>query len=397
MPYLNSILLAAEVGPWYRYDVQGNYIFNFALLLGAILVTLLVGRIVKLVIANMAARAEKNGKAPVITIFLSSLAGPSALAIFAMGIFFARLTVRFDYPDTPEVEGFRGRIWELWGTISSAVAVLALSYFMYRLVDIIDYYLKRWSRGTSDSIDNMLVPIIRKSLRIFVAILSLLFILQNVLNFNIQTILAAAGVGGIAIALAAQTTFSNFFGSLTLFADRSFNVGERIKVSGVDGIVEDVGFRSTRIRTLDGHLVTMPNSVMTNQSVENVSRRPNLKRVINITLTYDTNADQMERALAIIQGLLARIPEINSDPGNPPRAHFTEFNDWSLNVEVLYWVAPADWWLYRRINQEFNLALMRALAGAGIEMAYPTQSLYLKSGGGLPEQPIVNRQTVSKA
>ena len=243
---------------------------------------------------------------------------------------------------------------------------------------MIEHYLGRWTNRTETKLDDMLVPVVRKSLRVTIAIVSAIFIADNILEYNVQSILLSAGVGGIAIALAAKDTVANFFGSLTIFTDRPFQVEQLITVSGYTGIVEDVGFRSTRIRTLQGHLVTVPNSAVSNSTVENISSRPFIRRTSNITITYGSGLAKTEKAVSIIKDILAGVAEVNVDPDRPPRVYFSDFNDWSLNIYVSYWVVPADYWGAKAVDERVNFEIMKRFEQAGIEFAFPSQTVYVK-------------------
>jgi len=255
---------------------------------------------------------------------------------------------------------------------------VAVAYAIYRLVDVIEHYLLRWTSHTRTMLDNMLVPAVRKSLRITIAIVAVIFIVDNILDQDVKSILLGAGVGGIAIALAAKETIANFFGSVAIFADRPFQIDERITVDKYTGPVEEVGFRSTRIRTLDGHLVTVPNSIIANSIIENVGKRPFIRRVANITITYDSGHDKTKRAVQIIKDVLTGTPEVNTDPKYPPRVYFSDFNDCSLNIYMSYWVKPPDFWLYYEVNERVNFEIIKRFEAEAIKFAFPTQTLYLK-------------------
>jgi MscS family membrane protein len=193
-----------------------------------------------------------------------------------------------------------------------------------------------------------------------------------------KSLLLSAGVGGIAIALAAKDSIANFFGSITIFADRPFQVDELVKIDGYYGSVEEVGFRSTRIRTLQGHLVTLPNNTIANTAIENVGRRPFIRRTSNLTITYDSGSQKTKQAVDIIKQVLADVPEINTDSERGPRVYFSDFNDWSLNIYMTYWVKPPDYWLYQQVNERVNLEIMKQFEKEKIEFAFPTQTLYVK-------------------
>jgi len=352
--------------------VKGNAIWRFALVLLVVLITLAASRIAQYIITGYALRREEKGGVTIVTIFLKCLSKPISVAIFALGLFVCEIFLVFGD------KGIEPKIGEYWTKTVKAVGAIAIAYAVYRLVDVIEYYLTLWTSKTRTKLDDMLVPVIRKSLRITIAIIAVLWIADGILDAEIRTILLSAGVGGIAVALAAKDTIANFFGSVTIFADRPFQIEELVKIGEHQGWVEDVGFRSTRIRTMKGHLVTIPNSVITNSMVENIGRRPFIRRISNITITYSSGHRKAKRAVEIIKEILANVGEVNAEPSKPPRVYFSDFNDWSLNIYMSYWVKPADYWRYKEINEEINLEIMKRFEAEQIEFAFPSQTLYLK-------------------
>ncbi|MHC4536875.1 MAG: mechanosensitive ion channel family protein, partial [Planctomycetota bacterium] len=287
---------------------------------------------------------------------------------------FAKVPLHFS-----DETGIRTTISAGWTTIARVVLAFAAAYGLYRLVDVIEYYLNRLVGKTETKLDDMLVPIVRKALRITIAIIAVLLISENILGADkVKSLLLSAGVGGIAVALAAKDTIANFFGSITIFTDRPFQMGELVKIGEHVGSVEEVGIRSTRIRTLQGHLVTIPNSVITTSSIENIGRRPFIRRTSNITITYDSGHSKTKRAVEIIKEVLAGVQEVNTNPDNPPRVYFSDFNDWSLNIYMSYWVKPADFWLYQQVNEQVNLEIKKRFEAEQIEFAFPSQTLYVK-------------------
>ena len=366
-------------GDWWaktiNYEIiKGNAIWRFGLVLLAILVAMALGRIMQYGFESYARRREEKRGVSVVTLFLKCLSKPLYVAIFALGLFVCKLFLYFD-----DQEGIHTAIGTGWIKIAKSVGAIAFAYGLFRLVDVIEYYLNRWVAKTATKLDDMLVPVIRKSLRITIAIIATLFIAETILGAGqIKTILLSAGVGGIAIALAAKDTIANFFGSVTIFADRPFQIDDLVKIGEHLGPVEEVGFRSTRVRTLQGHLVTVPNSVITNSIVENIGRRPFIRRTSNITITYDSGHTKAKRAVEIIKEVLSDVPEVNTDPDRPPRVYFSDFNDWSLNIYMSYWVKPPDYWLYHQVNQRVNLEIMNRFEAKQIEFAFPSQTLYVK-------------------
>lgn len=352
--------------------IEGNAIWRFVLVLLTLLAAMAAGQIIQYILNKYALGREKKRGPTVVTLFLKCLTKPISVALFAMGLLICKALLVFgEKAISPTIE-------KNWTKIAQAVVAIAAIYAIYRLVDIIEYYLQRWTSRTETKLDDMLVPVVRKSLRITIAIVGTIYIIDNVLEQNVQSILLSAGVGGIAIALAAKDTIANFFGSVTIFADRPFQVDDLVRIGDHYGPIEEVGFRSTKIRTLQGHLVIIPNSMVANSTVENVGQRPFIRRTSNITITYDSGHTKAEKAVQIIKDVLSKVPEVNQDPGKPPRVYFNEFNDCALNIYVSYWVKPPDYWLYHEVNERVNLEIMRRFEAEKIEFAFPTQTLYLK-------------------
>ncbi len=381
------IAMMAWMNVFVESEFLGNRLWQWLAALAVILAGVVVGKIVALVIGAQAQRLARNGRMQVPAMLLRSLSGPVAVMIMAGGLYLAGfiLTLAIRYPVrrdgateyvTHDLEG-------LWLNICKTLAVLAVGWFIYRLVDIVELYLRRWTGRTESTLDDQLVPLVRKTLRVFVIVVVLLFIAQNIFNWNIAALLAGLGVGGLAVALAAREMLANLFGSVTIFTDRPFHLGDRIVVKGYDGFVEEVGFRSTRIRTLEGHLVVIPNAVITSEAVENIGQRPSIRRLLNVTITYDTPPDKVQKAVDIIQEVLAARAG-SFPPDMPPQVHFSDFNAASLNIVVYYWFTPPDWWRYLAFNHAFNLELLKRYNEAGIEFAFPTQTLYVKGASVAP-------------
>ncbi|MFO7870627.1 MAG: mechanosensitive ion channel family protein, partial [Kiritimatiellia bacterium] len=243
------------------------------------------------------------------------------------------------------------------------------------LIDVVDYHLAEMSSRTDSRVDDMLTPLVGKSLRITVVVVFGLQVIQSFSDKPVTSVLAGLGVGGLAVALAGQDTIKNFFGSVVILGDKPFEIGDRILFDGHDGPVEKVGFRSTKVRTLDGHLVTIPNSEMVNRTVQNIGKRPYIKRWANITITYDTPPEKVEKAVEIIKDILRNHKGM--DPEFPPRVYFSDFNSCSLNIMMIYWFHPPDYWEYQEFSEWVNHQILRRFNEEGIEFAFPTQTMYL--------------------
>jgi len=353
--------------------VRGNAVWRFGFVLIVVLAAMVAGRIVQFLLNSYAARtARKKGQGP-FTLLIKALANPIYVSVFGAGIFFCKLPLVFH-----DENAIRLAISDAWTDIARVVIAIAVAYALYRLVDVIEYYLNRLVGKTETRLDDMLVPAVRKALRVTIAIVAILLISETILGANVKSLLLSAGVGGIAIALAAKDTIANFFGSITIFTDRPFQMGEMVKIGDHVGPIEEVGFRSTRMRTIQGHLVTIPNSVIANSMVENIGKRPFIRRTSSITITYDSGHAKAKKAVEIIKEVLAGVPEVSGDPDRPPRVYFSEFTDWALSIYMSYWVKPPDYWLYYEVNERVNLEIMKRFEAEGIEFAFPSQTLYVR-------------------
>lgn len=262
----------------------------------------------------------------------------------------------------------------------SFLVLAALLVFTFRIVEILGSRLSRMSDSETNPLDKTLVEMMRMIVRIALIFIGAFGVIQIVTGKPLTTLLAGLGIGGLALALAAQDTLKNFFGSLMIMTDKPFKIGERVKGKDFDGTIEAIGFRSTRIRTLVGHQVIIPNEQMASNPIENIGKRPYIRRLTNITVTYGTSPDKMEKALSIIKNILENHEGM--DPEFPPRVFFNDLNTDSLNILMLYWYFPPDYWMYMAFTEYVNLRIMKEFNQEGIEFAFPTTTTYLEQSEG---------------
>lgn len=266
-------------------------------------------------------------------------------------------------------------IMSVFKTSIAILFVFAIGRLGYALVDVVDNRMRGLAADQRSSVSKMLAFLVSRMLKIVIVILILLQVATILVDKPLTSVIAGLGIGGLAFALAAQDTLKNFFGSLALFTDKPFQIGERVIIDGHDGPIEDVGLRSTRIRTLEGHLVTIPNGELARMTVQNIGKRPYIRRLFNIAITYDTPPAKVERALEILKNILKDHEGIN--PDFPPRVFFNEFNSDSLNIIVMYWYHPPDYWDFMRFSEKVNLEILNRFNSEGIDFAFPTQTLHL--------------------
>ena len=340
-----------------------------------LLVSIVVGGVASKIISGLFrrfgehfAKSDKELRSQIFT----SLASPVGLFLMtvplAYGLFQLNMSVTLQY--------FSQKCLLLLQTI-------AIFWFFFNFISIIDIYLTRKAQRTESGLDDQIIPIIRKTMRIFLVVIGVLFTVDTVFEKDIGAWLAGLGVAGLAISLAAQDSLKNLFGSITILLDRPFKMGDHIVYNGQDGVVEEIGFRSVKVRTLDGHMVTVPNANIVNDVVRNISARHYIKRVMNITITYDTPKEKILQAVQILKDLLNGEDfkgPIHGRIGNdefPPRVFFNDFNSDSLNLQVIFWYFPPEYWDFMEYSQRLNLRIFEEYEKAGIEFAFPTQTLYL--------------------
>jgi MscS family membrane protein len=340
-----------------------------------ILLTLIVARIARWIVETQLKRFASKTKNKVDDLIFEAIGKPISLLIISIGIYCSA------WPITELVEP---ALKHIFARLCLALAAASIAWGIYQLIEVIDYSLKLLAKKTDNNLDDLIVNIIRKSLKVTITLLSILFIGQNILNLNITTLLAGAGVFGLAIAFAAQDTIANFFGSIMIILDQPFKVGDTINVNGYKGGIENIGFRSTRLRTFDGHLVSIPNKNVANANIENIAKRPFIKHSFNLGLTYDTGYKNMEKAIKILHDLLD--PQKCNDVARPPRITFNSFNDCSLNINVTIWwhhrddkeeITLPDYGVHVMWVHETYMEVLKQFDAEGLEFAFPTNTTYL--------------------
>ncbi|MCE5333064.1 MAG: mechanosensitive ion channel family protein [Desulfobacteraceae bacterium] len=316
---------------------------------------------------------------------LNAMSTPLSLFIRVYGFYWALSPVlsHFDDPGaTGMLHRYAGKLADFGGTV-------ALFWFVYRFIHVIDFRVRKWVVASGNNINEMLIPLVSKTVRGFVIVVGGMMVVQNMTGIEIGPLVASLGIGGLAFALAGKDSIANFLGSLTILFDKPFHVGERIVIDKHEGVVEGVGFRSTRLRTLSGNLVSIPNEKIINSTLENIGKRSYLRWHTNLAISCETPVDRVQRAVEVVEEILK--DHEGRDPAYPPRVHFNSFNDWSLNIAVFAWYFPPDYWKFQTWVQRVCLEIMRRFKDEGIEMAYPTQAVYsIEKSGEAPPDGILN-------
>ncbi len=282
---------------------------------------------------------------------------------------------------------FDPEIENIVNQIASLVAAVGVLQVAYRAIDIFMDVLARRATQTESKLDDSLVPLLRTAVRLFVTFVGLLFVLQN-LDINVSSLIAGLGLGGLAIALAAQDTVRNLLGGVTIFADKPFEVGDWVVVDGVEGTVEAVGFRSTRVRTFYNSLISVPNGNLMDSGIDNMGQRRWRRYKTTLGVAYHTKPDQLQ---AFVEGIRAII---QANPGMRQDYYIVEFHGFgatSLDILVYCFIDAEDWNEELRTRHVLNLDIMRLAESLQVEFAFPTQTLHIARMPGqaqeLPEIP----------
>ena len=274
-----------------------------------------------------------------------------------------------------------GSVLQFFTFFCSGIMLLSFVLGLLTLGVLIAEIIISSPRINPRSLDAALIRVAARTISILLAAIVFFQILSQ-LGLSPATLLAGAGVTGLAVALAAQDTLKNFFASIILLMERPFREGERIRIGDDTGTVETIGLRSTSIRTRAGNLVSLPNETVAHGRIENISRRPHIRNDFTIGLVYSTTTSKIQQAVDIIRGVL---DEKIQAPGNfKPLVFFTRFDDSSLAIECTYWQSTTDYYRSRQTAESVNLAILDQFNEAGIEFAYPTMTIVNEPGGDSP-------------
>ena len=342
-------------------EFYGNSILNWAIAVGILILSFVVVKMLYWIFSNVIRRLTSKTKTNLDDVLIDKLEKPLTYLVLILGYW---ISIHYLV--------FKEEVELALENVAYFLLVIDVTAILSRIVDaLITEIIMPISEKSDSSFDNQLIPVIQKGVRSIIWILGIIIGLDNI-GFDITAMIAGLGIGGLALALAAQDSVKNIFAGIMIFLDKPFRIKDRIQVDGFDGIVEEVGLRSTRLRTLEGRIVTIPNSRFTDNSVTNVTSQPTLKVKLNLGLTYDTDEVQMQKAIDILEDIVKNQEAITDDYA----AGFNGFGDFSLNILFIYYVKPDSHWLDTQtmVNKE----ILRRFNKEGLEFAFPTQTILKK-------------------
>ena len=253
--------------------------------------------------------------------------------------------------------------------------VVAAVWAAYRLIDLLSAYFVKKAEKTRTKFDDLLIPLISRTLKVFVACVGVVT-MAEAFNLPIAGLLGGLGLGGAALALASKDTLSNVFGSVTVLIDRPFEIGDWVKIGDVEGTVETVGIRSTRVRTFYNSLTSVPNSVLTTATVDNMGQRRYRRIKAMLGLQYDTPPERIEAFCEGVRELIRRHPYTRKDYYH---VYFNQFSDSSLDVLLYCFLECPDWCVELRERQRLFLDILKLARQLGVSFAFPTRTLHMYS------------------
>jgi len=259
--------------------------------------------------------------------------------------------------------------------IIKSLVTVAIFWILFGTASVFDNFIYSFSKKFGKDLHKEIGNFLIKSIKAFIFIVGTIAILQD-WGINVSAFIASLGIGGLAFALAAKDTAANLFGGLTILADQSLKIGDWVKVGSVEGTVEDIGLRTTKIRTFEKSLIIMPNQTIANSPIENYSRRGQRRIKLRIGVTYDTPRETLQKIVKDITIMLQNHPKIAQDQTLLVR--FDEFGDSALGIFIYTFISTAVWSDYLEAKENIYLKIMEIVENNKTEFAFPSQSIYIE-------------------
>ena len=363
-----------EISEFLSQVYFGNTVRDYLWVVGSLLVGFLLLRFAAHRISNLLFGFLSRNAPGVSRRSLYDLVGAPLRWLIMLIVLFV-CTSHLEYPESWELApkdefGIRMVVNRTYGLFLCVV----ITWIALRIAQFVGSVMVARAEQTESKTDDQVVPFLVEIIKIVVVVVAIFITLGTVFKVDIAALVAGLGVGGLALALAAKESLENLLASFMIFFDKPFVVGDMVTVQGETGIVEKIGFRSTRLRTLEKSYLTIPNLQMVNGVLDNHSMRTFRRVRFDIGLLYGTTQEQIEAIVKDIQKLVDEHPNTNQDG----EIHFMEFGASSLDIMVLYYIDTMDWSVYLRIKEEINFKIMSIVKEHGADFAFPTQTIHLE-------------------
>lgn len=355
--------ISPRIGSVLEYSIFGVTVIRMLVAVLVVVVALALQFVLVYVLLSRLSKHIGNVKSATLKNFFDKLRKPIAFIIVLMGIKAASYVLTDDIGSIL----FMGRIF--WGLLN-----LLIFWIIAIIGDFIfDILTAKFFKRPSAAIN--MIDLGRRLFRISLLII-LLLILLDLCGANVNAVLASLGIGGAALAFASKDTIANFFGSVSLVADRPFAIGDWIIAGNVEGVVEAIGIRSTRVRTFPKTVISIPNSILANESINNMSKMPLRRNDFVVGLTYSTTPDEI---LAVIEDIKKILTDNLDVDNNTFSVRFVDFGASSLDIKVVYYARGIGYDENAKTRQDVNIAVMRAVLARGLSFAFPSRSVYFEN------------------
>jgi MscS family membrane protein len=355
-------------------EILGNTVQDYAWFFGAVLVGFIFKKLISKYLSHLLFKVVgKKGEEVGVEKFDDLLTKPIGFCIMLSIIYLGSTHIQYPAVWNLDPENEIG-LKMLINKGFSLIYIYSIFRIFLRLIDYIGLILLKRAEETASKMDDQLIPFVLEIIKFVVYIFAIFIILGSVLGVNIIALTTGLGIGGLALAMASKESLENLLGSFTIFLDQPFTVGDVVTVGAVTGVVEKVGFRSTRIRTFDKSLVTLPNKKMIDAELDNLGMRPVRRVKFNIGLTYETSTNQIKAIVTDIQEMINLHEKTNQDG----RVRFQEFGSSSLDIMVMYFVDSPNWEDLINVKEEVNYKIMKIVKKHNSDFAFPSTTVYLQ-------------------
>jgi len=344
----------------------GNSIKDWGISAIVIISALIINKLIILIYNNVINKITNKSKTGLDEIFFNSLQKPLMMGVILLAIWISlgRLDLGEDFH-------------KILIKSYNILITLNITWFVGRLLtSLTEHHFTHNENTTKHRINSGIVPLIKRAVLIVIWTIGGISALHNV-GIQVTALIGTLGIGSFAFALASQDTIKNIFGGITLFTDKPFYIGDLVKFEGIEGNVMDIGLRTTKIRTYDKQLVTIPNYKLTEAYITNISSEPGRRIVMEIGLTYDTPYEKMQEALDILNNMPEKVREIHK---NDLKAVFTNFGDSALVITFIYFIRESSKTNILDVRSKVNFEILSSFNKAGLNFAFPTQTVYVQKG-----------------
>lgn len=350
---------------WYENYLTEEILTNLIISIGIFLLFLLFRKIFTKYIYRLLIKISRKTPTELLSNFMFAFEKPISWMIVLFGIY---ISIKyFPYIDD------RTMVIKLL----RVATIILVTWGIYNFTSTTSAIFKKINEKTNFQVDQILIPFLSRAIRFIVIAISITIIAQE-FHYDVTGFVAGLGLGGLAFAFAAKDAIANIFGGFIIITEKPFSIGDWIQTPSVEGTVEDISFRSTRVRTFAQALVTVPNSTLANETITNWSKMGKRRIQFNLGLTYDTPREKLKKTIERIEHLLKSHKDIHQET---IFVTFDQYNESSLDIFLYFFTKTTVWGEYLKIKEEINFRILEILEEEGVSMAFPSRTLYVSNDG----------------